>query len=123
MAVFTHDAVNDCPEVFISNGESAEIDVPEGSGAAAIISDTYSPQPTITGGTTYWVGVISKGGHFPSRFNDGSGAAVFYQGVNYSWPTATQWEAHIDQTHDYSFYVVYTEAGGASVIILRRRRS
>ncbi len=119
LAIFTHDAGNDCPESIVANSDTGEF---ASVNSMAKLSHSYGTEPVLTGGSIYWLVFIGDHANaHPSRFASG-GDAVFVTGRTYpTWPTGTQWESHSDQTVDYSFYAVY-EAGAAGIVILRRRR-
>ena len=117
LAIWTHDAGNDCPESIVANSDTGEF---ASTGSMAKLSHSYGTEPVLTGGNIYWLTFIGDFDNaHPSRFASG-GNAVYVTGITYpTWPTGTQWESHTDQTVDYSLYAVYETApsGGLSLPI------
>jgi hypothetical protein len=111
--IFTHDAINDCPESLVSNSDSGEID---GSGDDVIkINYSYVTKPQLTGGETYWICLIVGGqGTYLDRFTTG-GDSCYLSGLTYpNWPAGAEWEEANASTADSSLYAVYGESGSAS---------
>ena len=109
MAVYTHDAANDCPESQVSNSE-ATISL-TGSDYVKVKADYGATKPQITGGGTYWIAAISDGAPYYSAF--AAAGELEVGSVTYpTWPTATAWETHAHYDYDLSFYAVYQAASG-----------
>jgi hypothetical protein len=128
LGIFTHDAAHNCPGTLVANSTTDAVG-PMG-GTIELWTHTYGTKPQLTGGDTYWIGVIGSGSYQVSVFNDIAGTAVYRtSGLTYpTLPTDAEWEAHVDQTDLYSFYAVYAAVGGASALPViarhyRQRRS
>jgi hypothetical protein len=129
MGVFDHDSSNNCPSSLVLNSGSGEI-FPTTDMQKSYY--TYSGTlPEVDAGSYYWLGVIVTGANMtPSRFENAAGVALYISsGLTYpTWPTDTEWHTHTDQTHSYSFYVVYEDASSGLPISVaqynyRKRRS
>jgi hypothetical protein len=123
IAVFTHDAVNDCPESLVANS-AGTLTL---SGSAVKQAHTYSgTNPQVTGGDTYWIALLSDEGFVISAF--ATAGELERAATAPTWPTAAEWETHSHFAYDLSLYAVYTAVGGASAIPIilghhRQRRS
>jgi hypothetical protein len=108
LAIFTHDAGNNNPDTMVSNSESAELGTSETT--ITKVSYSYGTNPTVTGGSTYWLV------YFTSNANcniDGQDQAdpvinVYTLAATYpTWPTAGQWDSGSEGTEKASLYAVY----------------
>lgn len=108
MAIYTHDAANDCPEAMVSNSETSSITVADV--LETQYAHTYSTKPQVTGGTTYWLALFASGDTcYATEFATGGDTSFAYTSLTFpTWPTGTQWEASDDQDYDLSFYAVYS---------------
>ena len=120
MAVFTHDAANDCPETIVANSEIAVS--PTGHDYVKV-SASYSTKPQVTGGSTYWLAMIVNGETYVAAE---AAAGELELSASYpTWPTGTGWETHSHYNYDLSFYAVYAAVGGTKYpvsVILRQYR-
>jgi len=112
LAIFEHDAANNCPDTIVENSDSGAILMPQDTFQKCYA--VYGTKPTITGGNTYWIGCCQNSANYYSRFQTGTGP-LYVSGATYpTWPTPTAWETHGDLTRDPSLYAVYAEVGGAT---------
>ena len=108
IAIFDDDAANGCPGAMVANSEGT-LTVDSLTNVKA--SHTYSgTKPQVTGGSYYWIGVISDSTRTTSVFATG-GTSLERGSVSYpTWPSGDDWHTHTDLTKDYSFYAVYAAA-------------
>lgn len=115
LAIFTDDAVNNNPDVIVTNSETSEYCTTNTSIHKE--SHAYSPQPTLTGGTIYWLGEYQKDANMNIDRIATGGTAVRVTAATYpTWPTATQWDSGTDVTEDEGVYAVYVTTGGGGFI-------
>lgn len=114
LAIFTHDAANDCPESMVSGSESATLT--EATSTVTVHYSTLS-SCSITGGQTYWI-VGFNGGSvgFDQRTTTGAGFKGIRGATPYTWPTGAAWHSYDDSdtTIELGFYAVYSSGGGSS---------
>lgn len=106
-AIYTHDAVNGCPESQVANSLcQATLTTTPG-----IFHHSYGTKPVVTGGQGYWLcyGNIPGGTAYVSRFASG-GTSAYLSGFGDTWPTSSDtWNTG---TRDSSMFAVYTAGGG-----------
>lgn len=105
--IYSHDAVNDCPEAEVTNGTS-----PMWTGPVDTLVASYGTMAStcdLVAGTTYWISVqTSKDTNWDVK----SGTGDKYYNTSWStWPTATQWESAGTSAWEHSMYAVYQQLG------------
>jgi hypothetical protein len=125
ISVYTHDAANDCPNAMVTN---SELTLSLTGTEYVKVSASYGvTKPTVTGGDTYWLCVMSEATIAFLAFATSGELEV--GSVTYpTWPTGDAWHTHSHYTYDLSLYAVYTAYGGSlplPVILghYRQRRS
>jgi hypothetical protein len=104
IAVFEDDAANGCPGAMVANSEGS---LTITNALYELKTHTYSTKPQVTGGSYYWIAVISDVNRASSVFTTG-GTSLERGSVTYpTWPSGDDWHTHSDLTKDYSFYAVY----------------
>lgn len=113
LAIFTHDAANDCPETIVANSDSGQLTL---GASMAKVSYSYGTKPQLSGNTIYWiVCVVNSTGAGISRFD--AGASPVYMDVTYpNFPSGDTWHGHYDFSRDLSLYAVYETQGGTSIV-------
>ncbi len=116
LAIFDHDAVNNCPSTIVANSDSGELTINNTTVSKFLF--TYITQPALTGGTTYWIAVIFGPTNITQLDINTSGGVSLEKttGVTYStWPTDAEWETHTDRVYDSGLYVVY-QVGSITIV-------
>lgn len=118
-AIFTDDAVNICPEAMVANSQTPEQTTSNYNGGVMWIDYyTYSTKPQITGGSTYWLGILCDDGNQRQAYDSTGGISITKYSVYPAWPTdGSAWETHTDRDYDISLYAVYTPAAGGLSIL------
>lgn len=115
LALFTHDAVNDCPETIISNSQTSSVSNPDSAWGNAYFD--YSTLPELTGGVDYWIVAFSDdNGQIYSYTSDGgSGQHTRTGGGTFpTMPDGDTWHSYTSRpTYSTSLYAVYSSAGGS----------
>ena len=113
LAVFTHDAANNCPETMVANSESAELT--HNTTSFVKKSHTYSgTKPVVTGGSTYWiVGLYADSNANLDDFVAGGTTTAATGGAYPTWATGATWESGSDGAQDFSYYAVYAPPSAA----------
>lgn len=96
MAIFTHDAVNDCPDTIVANSQCSTI-----GGATPAWYYAALTGCQVTGGETYWICWLEGGGTDAEDLSclNGSGAGLFKTGLTpYTFSTGDDWHTHTNQT-------------------------
>lgn len=106
LAIFTHDAANNNPDTIVSNSDTGNLSLTTTPG---FVKYTYTgTQPTVTGGTVYWILIHHDvNNNYLSRIS-GSGTSVY--GVHryeVGYPTEDVFDACTEYASDASFYAVY----------------
>jgi len=116
MCIYTHDAVNDCPEALVTNGASGAKTI--SSSGLLKISHTFATQPVLTGGNTYWL-ILKLNNGTPPSFDLFATGGTTAQRASTSPPfgTGDVWHTHTDQTYDMGIYAVYPAAGDISISV------
>lgn len=114
-ALFTHDAVNNCPEALVSGSETGVVVFTSTPG---IYYATYETPIELSGETVYWLAATEQGGTlYLSRFVAGSSLLRLSEQAYPAWPTAEQWESSTPYSpREAAFYAVYAEPGGSSPV-------
>jgi hypothetical protein len=116
LALFEHDAANACPGPIVSDSDTGEITV--GTGGEHIIYFTFSTLPALTGGSSYWVGMMGSLANWVISVFTSGGVSGYLAGMTYgTWPTDAQWHGQTDGADDHSFYIVYTAGGGGGITL------
>lgn len=109
LAIFTHDAGNNCPDTMVSNSESAELST--SSETPVKLSHTYSTKPILTGGTTYWLVWFSKDVNMNrylytyEAYDKYLIAATTYP----TWPSPANWDGATEALYAYSTYALVSD--------------
>lgn len=113
LAIFTDDSGNACPDVMVSNSESATL---TSELSMAKESHTYGTKPELTGGVDYWLVAF-----FDDLINVDYESSSGIDGLTvtgytaYTWATGDDWHTHTDRpTFDIGIYAVYAAAGGGA---------
>ena len=111
MAIFTHDAVNNCPESAVENSSTGIITC---VGVDPVNLDKYKvlyadeAQPQLEGGTDYWIAwIFGNKGFLPVDYLSGSITGVYKTAPNFNIPTGSSWHSHSHTSTSYNFYAVY----------------
>lgn len=110
LAVFTHDAVNNCPETLVANSQSS---ITTTGGSLIKLYATYGTRPQLTGGNTYWLVSLFNLGGWQRAYATG-GTSVYRTATHPTMPTGAEWESHTDNARDASIYVVYQAAAATA---------
>ena len=93
MAIFTHDAVNDCPDIIVANSQTGTI-----GGAAAAWYHGHLASCQVVGGVTYWICFL-EGQEDEISCLDGTGAGLWKSGLTpYTFSTGDAWHTHTNLT-------------------------
>jgi hypothetical protein len=115
LAIFTHDAANDCPDTLVADSLSDELSLTYHVSTELEHSFEYVTRPALTGGSTYWLAVIhdAAANWYVSRFASG-GSGVYLSTFTYpTFPSGDGWHAHTNSTSDVSLYAVYQGVASA----------
>lgn len=106
LAIFTHDAANDCPETMISGSETGTLTV-TGSAVQIIYAAITC---TVTGGSTYWLLGFGNGGAAWDQAASGGINKYLRDQTAYTWPTGDIWHSEDGGgTEVAGFYVIYAD--------------
>ncbi len=114
LAIYTHDAANSCPDVIVTNSTSDELVMPATTDK---LTHTYGTQPTVTGGSIYWITLVCDSAFNFSRFATGGTSGIRTSVTYPTYPTGDDWHSSwTGGTRDTSFYVVYSAGAAATPI-------
>ncbi len=118
LAIYTHDASNDCPETIVANSDTGNLSLSGPSMQKK--SYTYGTKPQLTGGTTYWLCMasVNSANWYYSDF--ATGGSTIERSFDGGWPPDASWHSHTDRAYDTSIYAVYTAGGGGETITLNK---
>ena len=113
--IFSHDAVNNCPNTLIADSDSGE--AAYNSGTYIKVSFTYSSKPQLTAGSIYWLCCFpdSSPTTYLSRFTYGSNGDREGSGTYPTWPNNASWQGASLTGYDQGIYAVIEDAPVAPV--------
>lgn len=113
LALFTHDAVNNCPESMVADSETPRIDFTS-TGWPVFQKFSYvypGTRPQFNAGETYWIvlALESTGQRLDITVNSNAGAntSYIYYKTATNFLTGDAWHSHTDYGVDVDFFGVY----------------
>ena len=106
-AIFTHDAINDCPEAMVPYSLTPEVS--HNTETVTKKYNTYTVKPLLDGGSVYWLMMVTEDQYINvDRFTTG-GANVYGATTYPKFFLADEWHAKTSTANDFGIYAVYSK--------------